>query len=388
VTDTLKVAVLTYSTKPRGGVVHSLSLAEALASQGVDVHLFGLGPADGAFYRPTTVPFTLFPAPESAETLDDKVFASVDSMSVGLSGWAAGFDILHSQDCISARAATRVRDDGLDTPVVRTVHHVDDFTTQALIDCQRQAILQPDRILVVSTLWQEIMRDEYGRRANIVRNGVDPGRFPPITDDRRSALRAAVSAEDRPVLLSIGGIEPRKGTNELFEALGILKTRGMRPVLVMLGGHSFQDYAAYRDAALARLPELGLELGADIVQAGTVDDVTLGEWYRAADALAFPSVKEGFGLVALEGQAADLPVVASSIPVFAEFLTDGENALLPEVGNPVAIADALERVLTDRDLRSRLVAGGREVVPRFSWSASARQHVEIYADVLAGRTQA
>lgn len=387
-TDTLKVAVLTYSTKPRGGVVHSLSLAEALASQGVDVHLFGLGPADGAFYRPTTVPFTLFPAPESAETLDDKVFASVDSMSVGLSGWAAGFDILHSQDCISARAATRVRDDGLDTPVVRTVHHVDDFTTQALIDCQRQAILQPDRILVVSTLWQEIMRDEYGRRANIVRNGVDPGRFPPITDDRRSALRAAVSAEDRPVLLSIGGIEPRKGTNELFEALGILKTRGMRPVLVMLGGHSFQDYAAYRDAALARLPELGLELGADIVQAGTVDDVTLGEWYRAADALAFPSVKEGFGLVALEGQAADLPVVASSIPVFAEFLTDGENALLPEVGNPVAIADALERVLTDRDLRSRLVAGGREVVPRFSWSASARQHVEIYADVLAGRTQA
>jgi hypothetical protein len=63
VTDALKVAVLTYSTKPRGGVVHSLSLAEALAAQGVDVHLFGLGPADGEFFRPTTVPFTLFPAP-------------------------------------------------------------------------------------------------------------------------------------------------------------------------------------------------------------------------------------------------------------------------------------------------------------------------------------
>ena len=386
-TVALKVAILTYSTKPRGGVVHSLSLAEALAAQGVDVHLFGLGPADGEFFRTTTVPFTLFPAPETAESLDDKVFASVDSMALGLKDLDAGFDILHSQDCISARAATRVRDDGLRTPVVRTVHHVDDFTTQALIDCQRQAILQPDHILVVSTRWQEIMLEEYGRRADIVRNGVDPGRFPSITDDRRSALREAVSAGDRPVLLSIGGIEPRKGSNELFEALGILKERGLRPVLVMLGGHSFQDYAAYRDAALARLPELGLELGVDIVQVGTVDDVTLGEWYRAADALAFPSVKEGFGLVALEGQAADLPVVASSIPVFAEFLTDGENALLPEVGNPVAIADALERVLSDSDLRARLVAGGREVVPRFGWDATARRHIEIYREVLAGRVQ-
>jgi glycosyltransferase-like protein len=341
VTGTLKVAVLTYSTKPRGGVVHSLSLAEALAEQGVDVHLFGLGPADGSFFRPTKVPFTLFPAPETAQTLDDKVFASVDSMALGLTGLDADFDILHSQDCISARAATQVRDAGLATPVVRTVHHVDDFTTQALIDCQRQAILQPDHILVVSTRWQQIMREDYGRTADIVRNGVDPGRFPPITAERRSVLRDEVSAGERPVLLSIGGIEPRKGTNELFEALSILKGRGLRPVLVMLGGHSFQDYAAYRDAALARLPGLGLELGVDVLQVGTVDDVTLGEWYRAADVLAFPSVKEGFGLVALEAQAADLPVVASSIPVFAEFLTDGESALLPEVGSPGAIADAL-----------------------------------------------
>jgi glycosyltransferase involved in cell wall biosynthesis len=268
------------------------------------------------------------------------------------------------------------------TPVVRTVHHVDDFSTRALIDCQRQAILQPDHLLVVSTLWQEIMLAEYGRTADIVRNGVDPGRFPEISDERRRELRDCVSAGDRPVLLSIGGIEPRKGSVELFEALGILKARELRPILVMIGGHAFQDYAAYRDAAIARLPQLGLDLGVDIVQLGTVDDVTLGEWYRAADALAFPSVKEGFGLVALEAQAADLPVVASSIPVFAEFLTDGQDALLPEVGNASALADALERVLTDPDLRARLIAGGTKVVPRFSWDASAARHIDIYRALL------
>ena len=383
----LRLAILTYSTKPRGGVVHSLSLAEALLELGVDVHLVALGPTDGEFVRRTKVPFTLIPVDDTGTTLDDKVFASVDAMAEGLRGIAGEFDLVHSQDCISARAATRVRDEGVAVPVVRTVHHVDDFTTQALIDCQRQAIIDPDHILVVSTVWQEIMRAEYGRTSDIVRNGVDPRRFPEISPAQRQHLRDSVGAGDRQVLLSIGGIEPRKGSLELFEALGLLKSRGLDPLLVMLGGHSFQDYAAYRDAALARLPGFGLALGEDIVQVGTVDDVTLAQWYRAADVLAFPSVKEGFGLVALEGQAADLAVVASSIPVFSEFLTDGVNALLPTVGDPVALADALESVLRDTELRSRLVEGGRLTVPAFSWIASAQRHLEIYDEVLARLSQ-
>ena len=116
--------------------MHTLALAESLADQGIDVHVFGLGPANGSFYRSIRVPFTLFPSVESADSLDDKVFLSVDSMAAGLSTVADTFDLLHAQDCISARAATRVRDAGLGPAVVRTVHHIDDFTTQALIDCQ------------------------------------------------------------------------------------------------------------------------------------------------------------------------------------------------------------------------------------------------------------
>lgn len=380
-----RVAILTYSTKPRGGVVHALSLAEALLARGVDVRLVGLGPEGGHFYRTTSVPVTLFPAPESADSLDDKVFASVDSMATGLAELIGEVDLLHSQDCITARAATRVRDSGPHPgiPVVRTVHHVDDFTTTALIHCQRQAILEPDRLLVVSEHWRGILHEEYGRPSDVVRNGVDPNRFPPIDDSRRAALRASVGGDARPVLLTVGGIEPRKGTRELFEALALLQGTGLDPVLVMLGGHSFQDYSAYRDATLAALPQLGLQLGRDIIQLGTVDDETLGAWFRAADALAFPSTKEGFGLVVLEAMAADLPVVASDIPVFREFLVDGDNALLPAVGQATQIASALARVLTDDGLRRRLIAGGHRAVPRYGWSASAGRHIEIYREVQA-----
>jgi glycosyltransferase-like protein len=369
-----RVALLTYSTKPRGGVVHTLSLAEALTASGVDVEVFALG-SEG-FYRPVSVPYTLFPAPEGCTTLEEKVFASVDEMARGLAKVAGDFDLFHAQDCMSARAATRVRDEGADLPVVRTVHHVDDFTTAALVHCQQQAILEPDHLLVVSRQWQGILRDEYGVDAGIVPNGVDAAR---LTGVRSDALRAPFG--DRFVFLAVGGVEPRKGSTTLFAALGHLASRGLRPALVILGGQSFQDYEPYRREALAMLPSLGLELGTDIVQAGTVTDAELAAWYRTADALAFPSVKEGFGLVALEGLACDLPVVASDLPVFREFLTDGQDALLPATGDPVALADAMERVMTDPALRSTLVEGGRAVVPRFTWEASAARHRDVYSTV-------
>lgn len=363
-----RVALLTYSTKPRGGVVHTLSLAEALADLGVDVHVFALG-AEG-FFRPPKVPFTLFPVTVEGDSLEDKVFASVDAMVAGLARVAGEFDILHAQDCISGRAATQVHG-----RVVRTVHHVDDFTTPALVDCQRRAIVEPGHVLVVSEHWRKVLLQEYGVAAQVVRNGVDPDRIPPVSAQRRAALRASVGAERRFLLLAVGGVEPRKGSKTLFRALGLL--RGEKPVLVIVGGHSFRDHEPYRREALALLRGTGL----DVVELGTVTEDLLGAWYRSADALAYPSIEEGFGLAVLEAQVADLPVVASDLPVFQEFLTHGRDALLPAVGDPMALAAALEQVMTDEAVRATLVAGGRLVVPRFTWAASAARHAEIYASI-------
>jgi glycosyltransferase involved in cell wall biosynthesis len=240
-------------------------------------------------------------------------------------------------------------------------------------------------VLVVSEQWRRILRDEYGREAEVVPNGVDPGRFPEPPARVRAELRERAGASGKRFLfLAVGGVEPRKGSVHAFRALGRLKRDGIDAVLAVVGGHSFQDYTAYREASLALLPELGLTLGEDVVLLGTVSDAELAGWYHAADALAFPSVKEGWGLAVLEAMSAGLPVVASDLPVFREYLVDGHTALLPPVADEEALASAMRALVTDSALYERLRANGLALLPRFSWAASARRHQQIYADARGG----
>jgi glycosyltransferase-like protein len=377
------VALLTYSTKPRGGVVHTLALAEALHDLGVQVRVVALGdPAEG-FYRPVRAPWTIIPAPDGGPSLEEKVEANTQAMADGLLAVAADYPLMHSQDCIAARAVTRARLAGAEVVSLRTVHHVDDFTSQVLMDCQTQAILDPDALLTVSQVWRSILADEYGVPSEVVPNGVDVDRFAGADPDLVRRLRARV-APDRPLLLSVGGLEPRKGSLHLVRALARLSgTLPVPPVLVVLGGHSFQDHRAYRQAVLDELPGLGLVAGRDVVELGLVPDDEVPGWYAAADALAFPSTKEGFGLAVLEAMCAGRPVVTSDLPVFREYLRPDLDALLVPVGDEAAVAAALGAVLTDGPLRDRLVAAGHRVAERFTWRASALRHAELYAELLA-----
>jgi glycosyltransferase-like protein len=378
VNSPVPVALLTYTVRPRGGVVHTLALAEALHEAGYPVRVFALGEPGGGFYRPVRAPFTLFPAPPVLPTLEERVLASVAALAEGLAGQVGAYPIMHAQDCISARAACTIRT-GQRPFVIRTVHHVDDFTSACLIECQQQAIIEPDRVLVVSQHWRHLLREQYGVEADVVPNGVDADRFRSADADLAARLRQRASPEGRQLILSVGGIEPRKGSDTLVRALAALRESGRDPVLAIVGDHSFQDYRAYVDRVLALLPGLGLELGRDVVRLGMVPDPELPGWYAAADVLAFPSTKEGWGLAVLEAMSAGLPVVTSDLPVFLEYLRPGQDALVVPVNDAQALSRALAAVLGDSDLAAALSAAGLATSRRFTWSRSAEHHQLIYA---------
>jgi glycosyltransferase-like protein len=371
--------MLTYSTKPRGGVVHTLHLAEQLHDLGHQVHVFALGDPEAGFFRPLRAPHTILPGPGRDGSLEERVTTSTETLVAGLSGRLRGrFDLIHAQDCIAARAGAAVAGPEGGLPVIRTVHHVDDFVSQTLVECQRHSILDPDHVLVVSRDWQRRLREEFGVDAEVVTNGVDGPRFARPSSVDGSDLRARIGARGRFLFLTVGGVEPRKGSLELVEALANVRTVvSPPPLLAVVGGHSFQDHDSYRQRVQDRAAELGVPVGEAVVVLGTVPEDELPRWYHTADAFVFPSRKEGWGLALLEALAAGLASVATDIPVFREFLGE-QDALLVPAGDAGALGDVMVRVASDPELRNRLGRRGPRVAGRFTWRRCAEQHAAIY----------
>src|SRR5262245_37702602 len=385
----MRIRLATYSTRPRGGVVHALHLGEALAERGHDVELWALS-ADGArFYRPPGVPAHLVPVERREdEAVEDRILRYAAVLAEGLRG-AGEADVHHAEDCLSASSFLQRRAEGRVPAVVRTVHHVDAFSESVLEECQRASIQDVDHRLCVSRFWADRLEAEFGVVADVVPNGVDAERFDSGLDRGQAGRR--FGWEERPVILTVGGVEPRKGSRTLLEAFARARGRlGEGALLVVAGGETLFDYAEYRAAWREDAARLDLAVhngprppaGADVAVLGTVPETDMPALYRAADALALPSTREGFGLVVLEALAAGLPAVVSDLPVFREHLEDGRDCLMSAVGASGPLAAALVRVMHDEALRARLRDGGRATAGRYTWAAAAEAHERVYGRIV------
>ncbi|GIG30008.1 MSMEG_0565 family glycosyltransferase [Cellulomonas marina] len=373
----MRIHQLTYSTKPRGGVVHTLALAEALAARGHEVTVWTLGRGgDRAFFRDVepavrvrVVPF----APRDDEAVGPRIVRSIAVLAAALAAAArdeGAPDVVHAQDCISANAAL---DAGL--APVRTVHHLDRFTTPQLVACHERAIVAPVARLAVSGAVADELAAGWGLRPAIVGNGVDADRFAAAVHDPRTARwRQRLG----PYVLALGGIEPRKGTLDLLEAWALLRVRRPDVRLVLAGGETLFDYRDYRAAFDARVEALAAGPSGDAarpVVLGTVDEADLAPLVAGAAALGFVSVQEGFGLAALEALAAGVPVVARRLPVLEEVF----GGTVAYGQDPRSFADALDRVLGGD---APDPAAGRALAAGARWDDVAARHEAAYAAVL------
>jgi len=354
----MKIALLSYSTKPRGGVVHTLALAEALAAIGEDVTVWTLARGgDSGFFRAVdpAVRQEIVPFPDGPpqETVGERVLRSI---AVLRDAFASGsYDIVHAQDCISANAVGRC---------VRTVHHIDQFTTPELAACHEQAIVSPYAHICVSATVAADLAGGWGIKAEVIPNGVAYERFA-ITDP---AARARWRAQLARYILTVGGIEPRKGSLDLLEAYALLRAEHPGVRLVVAGGETLFDYRDYRARWEARAAELGVQP----VVLGVVPDNDLPSLVAAAGAFAFPSLNEGFGLAAMEALAAGTPLVLRDLPVLREVFGPAASF----AADPRALATALAAALACDDPARR--SAGRELAARHTWDAAARSHLAFY----------
>lgn len=375
----LRIALLTHSVNPRGGVVHTLELGRALHEAGHDVTIVAPSVGGATMFRASPCRIVLAPVEAHGSDTVKMVATRIAAMkSALLADDAARFDVLHAHDGIGGNALAELRETHAIRGFVRTVHHLDTFGEPRLAAWQRRAYVDADAVFCVSDTWTRKMRDEFGVAASTVCNGVETGRFSALPQLNDAPLLAKFGLDKYPLVLAVGGIEQRKNTLQLLEAFALLKETHRDAQLVIAGGASLLDHDAYTRRFIERAAQLNLAIGPgeSIVITGAVDDAAIPALMRRADVVSMISLHEGFGLVVLEALATGTPVVVSRIAPFTEYLNE-HVCCWTQPHDAAGIAAALRRALIERG-NIDFARAVPELLARFTWRESARRHVELY----------
>ncbi len=382
----LRIGLLTHSVNPRGGVVHTLELAHALHDAGHRVTVFAPASKGQEFFRPVRCATCMVPAAPAPRDMVEMVGTRIEAFRSTIAALRprAHFDVLHAQDPIGANALADLQAQGLIDGFVRTVHHLEHFEAPQLMAWQARGWRSASQLFCVSRLWRDKLAGEHGAVVEEVANGIDAERFGPAPEAADAVLARRLGVRrGAPVLLAVGGVEERKNTLRLLQAFIRFRAQSPEAQLVIAGGASLLDHAQYqRDfAATAAAAGLAIGQGQPIVLTGTLADAEMPALYRLADAVAMPSLNEGFGLVVLEALASGAPVVVSRIAPFTEYLRDGEVHWADPL-DAASIADAVHTAIAVRDPH-RIAASAARLAERFSWPASAARHIHLYRQGLA-----
>ncbi|UCE92153.1 MAG: glycosyltransferase [Methanobacteriota archaeon] len=369
--SSMSVAMLTYSTRARGGVAHALKLSEHMTTAGAEVTLYSVAREDDesalrGYFRDTRVPFVVVPYAWDSDVIT-RLENMIDAYSHSL---PRGHDIYHAQDCVGGTSLARMKRDGsLKKPVFRTVHHVDDSAEPRLFEFERRAVKLADRRFVVSEYWKANLEREFGLDSEVIHNGIDLDDFAGLPPRRSEA----------PTVLFVGGLEPRKGLEYLVLATPFILDRVPGAVVRAVAKAGFRgvDRVEWFELLAQRAGVLG-----NIEFHGSVSQDSLLQLYADADVVVLPSRNEGWGLSLMEAMACSKPVVATRVGGVPELVRHDVEGILVEPGDVAGLGLGIASVLLDKGLAERMGAAGRERVAGYSWDEAASRTMAAYSEAL------
>lgn len=258
--------------------------------------------------------------------------------------------------------------------VVSTRHNDNDFRKYYAVRLLVRAVTRGcQRVICISDHLGSFVRGAEGvsvDQVRVIRYGLDFGRLPP-----RGRWRKGLGIpDDAPLLGIVARLIPQKGHSALLEALPRVAERFPAVRIAVVGDGPLRG-------ELERLAErLGIEARVHFVG----HRPNAAEMMSEFDVFVHPSRWEGFGLVFLEAMAAGVPVVATRVSAIPEIVEHGRTGLLVPVDDAAALADAVSRLLADREWARAMGQAGRERVLReFTVEAMVRRTCETYDELLA-----
>lgn len=200
------------------------------------------------------------------------------------------------------------------------------------------------------------------------------------TDDKEilEKFRRKFTEKNSKIILFVGRLVERKGIEYLIKSIPETKTKNIH-LIIAGGGILLKDLKNL-------INTLGLE--DKITFFGSLSHEELGLLYDVSDVFVLPSIvdsrgeTEGLGLVIVEAMESGLPVIASSVGGIVDVIKHEENGILVNQKDPSAIAEAIDKILSNNELTNKLIENSKKTVNKFQPSLIAKKHLEIFQRIL------
>jgi glycosyltransferase involved in cell wall biosynthesis len=341
-------------TRPSNGHVHvAVDLACVQSRMGYSVSVVSGGGAFDSLFHAYGVSHILI---DQRRTLSNliraawKLYSTVSSISP---------DIIHAHMMTSAGLAFLLRR-FMKFKLVTTVHN--EFEKAAII------MGLGDHVVAVSEAVADSMERRGVKRSkmSVVLNGT-------IGSPRLSTTTPPARGLNRPAILFVGGLHPRKGVDDLITAFKMVSTRIPRAFLYLVGDGPYRD--TYKEIA----SQTGF--GDRILFCGFQPDPR--PYFLGSDIFVLASHAEPGALVLAEAREAGCAIIATSVGGIPEMLDDGRAGVLVPPRRSDLLADAIVKVLSDKALFADLRARSRSNLEHFHVDRAAKEYESIYNNMLA-----
>ncbi|RLI21194.1 glycosyltransferase family 1 protein [Candidatus Bathyarchaeota archaeon] len=385
----MKVCMLTWEYPPRivGGIArHCEGLAKALAKLGVDVDVVTLDFPGAPEYEEIDGVKVYRVRPEIGHpNFLTWVMLFNHFLEKKIAGTAEreNYDLIHIHDWLVAPSGVAVKH-FLKKPLIATIHstengrsglHTPDSYT--IDSWEWWTTYEASKVIVTSNSMKHEVCGHFHlpwEKVEMVPNGIEIEKFNIPVDRVAVRGRYGVSPNEK-LILYVGRLVPQKGVEYLIQAVPMIASRYPNAKFIIVGEGWLRDY----------LESLAQSTGQRwrITFTGFVPDHEAIALMKSADALVIPSVYEPFGIVALEGMTAGVPVIASQVGGLAEIIEHDKTGVFIYPRNPESLAWGVDHVLSNPGHAEWLVKNAHEKVKEmFSWNVIAERTVEIYKSVL------